>query len=341
MDMDRIDTINDGMSQYPKAEKAKKEMKKAGAFFFVLLILEIPLSFFVYYVQSLFPEEKSVLISIFVTQGYLLIGAFFYLFVTKKKFAADLHLKSYKLSSFFLSLVLLLVASPMAIWLNILSQFFVKNETGEAIYSISTQVPMWMGILIIGCLPGFVEETIYRGIMFRAFRERSILTGIVVSALSFGFMHMNFNQMLYAIYLGFIFGLLVEATGSIGSTMILHMLFNAINTAQLYILPKLLELCKQYLPGYGNMDMEALMSQQPTKTQLLGTFVAWTPFAFGGLVLVVLLLHAIANINDRDIRLKHLAGDAGLRSMVKPVTGCLVLGWIFCLIESVMNALAG
>ena len=66
MDMDRIDTINDGMSPYPKAEKAKKEMKKAGAFFFVLLTLEIPLSFFVYYVQSLFPEEKSVLFFLFL-----------------------------------------------------------------------------------------------------------------------------------------------------------------------------------------------------------------------------------------------------------------------------------
>ncbi len=340
MDMETMDTSNVENGKYPETVKAKKEMKKAGVFFFVLLILEIPLSFFILYVQSLFPDEKSVLISILSTQGYLLLGAILYLLITKKTFVTDLHLKPYKLSSFFLSLVLLLVASPMAIWLNILSQFFVKNETSEAIYSISTQIPMWLGILVVGCLPGFVEETLYRGIVFRAFRERSILTGIFVSALSFGLMHMNFNQMLYAIYLGIIFGLLVEATGSLASSMILHMLFNAVNTGQLYVLPKFLELCKKYIPEYENVDMEALMNQQPTTAQLMGTLAVWTPFAFGGFVLVILLLYGIASINGRDIHFKHLVGDVKVRSMVKPVTGCLILGWIFCLVQAIINAFA-
>lgn len=39
-------------------------------------------------------------------------------------------------------------------------------------------------------------------------------------------MHMNFNQMAYAVVIGLIFGFVVEATGSIIPTMIMHFLIN-------------------------------------------------------------------------------------------------------------------
>ena len=213
--------------------KVETAMKQAGLFFFILLLIELPVSFAIGIVQDQFDAQYATLISVLMTQGYLLLAALLYIKVTHKKFGTDLQVKRYKISSFFLSLLLLMVASPMASWLNVLSQLFAKNETSGAIYDITQNVPMWLAVLIIGCLPGFVEETIYRGILFSAFRKRSVLTGVIISGLSFGLMHMNFNQILYAIYLGIVFALLVEATGSSVSTMILHVQFNALNTSHL------------------------------------------------------------------------------------------------------------
>ncbi len=35
-------------------------------------------------------------------------------------------------------------------------------------------------------------------------------------------LHLNFNQMPYAVYLGIVFALMVEATGSIYTSMLMH-----------------------------------------------------------------------------------------------------------------------
>lgn len=323
---------------------AKKEMKRAGIFFFVLLLLEIPLSFLISYVRYVISADSYYVVSILMTQVYLLIGALFYMLITKKKFTRDLQLKKYKVSTFFLSFLVLITAAPMATVLNLLSQFFAENSTSMAILEVSEQLPVWLGVMVVGFLPGFIEETLYRGIVYQAFRRRSILTGIVVSALSFGLMHMNFNQILYAIYLGVVFALLVEATGSLGSSMILHMVFNGMNTLYLYLLPVLLnflckfsdEAAKQYLDASGNLNMTDILSTNATNQQLLSALIVYLPMAIGGLILTGLLLHLIAKINGRDISFAHITGDARMKKAVKPVTVCLILGWIFCLVNAIM-----
>lgn len=227
----------------------------------------------------------------------------------------------------------------MASWLNVLSQLFAKNETSGAIYDITQNVPMWLAVLIIGCLPGFVEETIYRGILFSAFRKRSVLTGVIISGLSFGLMHMNFNQILYAIYLGIVFALLVEATGSLVSTMILHMLFNALNTSYLYLLPKIYEILGSVSSEYANFDIEAELAKTPERGTLYIMLEALAPMAAIGVVLMILILKAIAKINGREFSWKYLCSRREESS--KPINIWIIMGWIFCLVFAFLNLLGG
>ena len=155
---------------------------------------------------------------------------------------------------------------------------------------------------------------------------------------------MNFNQIMYAIYLGVVFALLVEATGSLASSMVLHMIFNGFNTLYLYVLPKLLEFLSKfsqeyadtYLDAGGNVDIESIMSQGASKQQILVSMCAWGPMAIGGLVLTILLLCAIAKINGRDIRLQTLLKKNTTEKDVKPVTICLIIGWVYCLVMAVI-----
>lgn len=328
-----------------ETRKAIWDVKGAGVFFLVLMLLEIPLSIFYALVTMFTPDSWDSVLSILIAQGYLFVGAGLYLLITQKNPVRDLCIRKYKISTFFLSLLILITATPMSSFLNLFSQLFAKNEISTTIFGISESMPFVVGILLVGFLPGLIEETIFRGIMYQAFRRRSILTGIIVSAVSFGLMHGNFNQIFYAIYLGIVFALIVEATGSLLSTMILHMLFNGFNTAYIYIMPKLLEfLCKfsneyaaRYLNDMGQLDMNRVLEQSATKGQIFISMCSMFPFAIGGLVLTVLLLYAIAKINGRDISWKTIIKKEGRE--IKPVTIPLVAGWIVCLILAMISML--
>lgn len=320
-----------------KVRTINSAMKVAGLFFFMVMILELPLSVLVVTLKERVLEEYYVLMSLLVTQAYLLVCGLLYVLLTRKSFGKEWMLKKYKISSFFLSLVLLLCASPMATWLNLFSQLFTKNEISNSIYEVTKVVPMWMGILIIGCLPGFVEELLYRGIMYQAFRKRSVLTGIVVSALAFGLMHMNLNQMMYAIYLGVIFALLVEATGSFVSSMVLHMLFNAVNTAYVYLLPRLYDFLGRYSEEYANMDMDKVMNTSVSGQSIFSSLVMVTPMALIGLFVSIVLLRQIAKINGRTFSWKFICGDKEVVKQTCAVNIPLLLGFLFCIVVAVGN----
>lgn len=311
-----------------------KSMKNAGVFFFLVMILQIPMTVLVAAILNSIPEKYFFLVSVLMTQGYLLFCGLIYMAVTKTRFRRDLQLKKFRLSSFFLSLLVLITASPMATWLNACSQLFAKNEVAGNIFEMTELLPAWLGVIVIGCLPGFIEEFLYRGIIFSGFRKRSVLTGVLVSAFSFGVMHMNFNQIMYAIYLGLIFALVVEATGSIVSTMILHMLFNAVNTLYLYILPKMFEILGQFSEEYANANLNEMMMKTPAKSEIIMMLVSLAPFAIGGLVLTILLLKQIAKINGRTLTMAALRGNQEEVSKTKPVNVWLLIGWAFCLINA-------
>ncbi len=327
----------ENIEQHLKTQNTNSAMRVAGLFFFLVMILELPLSLLVVQMGRMVSAEYYSFVSVLITQGYLLVCGLCYVLLTKKSLGKDLAMQRHKVSSFFLSLILLVCASPMAVWLNMLSQLFAKNEISNSIYEITQVVPMWMGILVIGCLPGFVEEFLFRGILYSAFRKRSVLTAVLVSAFAFGLMHMNFNQIMYAVYLGVIFALVLEATGSLFSTMVLHGLFNAWNTAYVYILPKLYEFLGQYASEYADMDVEQAMNATVSKQEILTSLLLVAPVAVAGLVLTVLLLCAIAKINGRDISWSYMCGERDEVRQTKPVNIPLLFGFAFCIAVALGN----
>ena len=56
-------------------------------------------------------------------------------------------------------------------------------------------------------------------------------------------------------------------------------------------------------------------------------------------MLTILLIREIAKINNRDLSRAAIMGDKSVRESVKPVTVCLILGWIFCLVSAVLEML--
>ena len=141
---------------------------------------------------------------------------------------------------------------------------------------------------------------------------------------------------MFAVYLGIIFALLVEATGSVISTMILHMLFNGVNTAYILVLPKIMDALAKISPGSAEIDLEKQFSQGIETSQLMAAAAVLTPFAIGGLVLTILLLKAIAKINGRELTWKKICEVNEDNKDAKPINVCIVICWVICLIFSVL-----
>ncbi len=84
-------------------------------------------------------------------------------------------------------------------------------------------------------VPAVVEELIFRGVLYHAYRENGVILGAVACGLAFGIMHLNLNQFCYAAVLGIIFCIFVEITGSIFSSITAHFVINGWNVLLLAV----------------------------------------------------------------------------------------------------------
>ena len=96
-------------------------------------------------------------------------------------------------------------------------------------------------ILSMFCV-GFLEELIFRGLLFQAMAEDGVKTAIIVSSVTFGIGHIvnlingsgaellpNLLQVMYAVAIGFAFVMIYCKTGSLVICIIIHSVFNGLS----------------------------------------------------------------------------------------------------------------
>lgn len=118
----------------------------------------------------------------------------------------------------------------------------------------------------------------------------------------FGCMHMNLNQFIYAFALGVYLAFLVEATGSVFSSMLAHFTLNATSTVMSYFLPLIYEQIgidmtdqlQQIQPG----GYAATMENSQLMMFIMGIFI-WAVIAIATTAAAIGLYIAICKINGR------------------------------------------
>ena len=96
-------------------------------------------------------------------------------------------------------------------------------------------------ILSMFCV-GFLEEMIFRGLLFKAMAKDGVKTAIIVSSVTFGIGHIvnlfngsgaellpNLLQVVYAIAIGFAFVMIYVKTGSLLPCILTHSVFNGLS----------------------------------------------------------------------------------------------------------------
>ena len=131
-----------------------------------------------------------------------------------------------KMSSVFMIILFTFLCMPVITLINAISMLFVDN----AVASMSSDIlgtPFMAMFLLMGILGPLNEELVCRGIFYQSYkRSGTMLQAMLLSAMLFALMHMNFNQAAYAFVIGMIAVLLVEATGSLWSSVLLHVTIN-------------------------------------------------------------------------------------------------------------------
>lgn len=106
----------------------------------------------------------------------------------------------------------------------------------QDVSSIIKEMPFAIGIMIVGIIAPFIEEVLFRGIIFQALKKNfDIAISIVVQGLIFGLVHMNGIQVVYATLIGIVCGYVVYRTGSIWSGVIIHIVNNCISCLCTYM----------------------------------------------------------------------------------------------------------
>lgn len=195
-----------------------------------------------------------------------------------------------KISSFFMVILFTILIMPLTTAINAISMLFVDNAV-NAISGDVLKMPYPVMLFLIGIYGPFCEEFVFRGVIYRGYKKSgSVFWAIFWSALLFGLMHMNFNQAAYAIAIGIMFALLVEATGSLWSSTIAHMFFNSQQVCVMYIVNK-------FMPDtYSKNNMDSLMENE-TLLAVIGPYLI---IAVIGTALAVCVLAWLAKNEGRE-----------------------------------------
>lgn len=172
-----------------------------------------------------------------VMSGQILIGISLigYLVVTRTNPFRLVQHKRLGIIDILLVIALMFLSMPLIYFINYISMFFTENEIAGTLGGMTDNLYI-VNLMMLALSPAIFEEMICRGVMFHAYRRKSFTAAVLLSALIFGLLHMNLNQMLYAAAIGIIFAVTVEVTESIYSSMIMHFIMNGISVTALAFL---------------------------------------------------------------------------------------------------------
>ena len=178
----------------------------------------------------------DIVSNVIVSQLIVLLPAAVGVFLAKDNLIQLAGFHKIKISTVFMVILFTFLIMPLVTLVNAISMLFVDNTVASMSGDI-LGAPFIVMFLLMGVLGPFNEELICRGIFYQGYkRSGTTMQAMLMSALLFALMHMNFNQAAYAFVIGVLVVLLIEATGSIWSSIIVHIVINSQQVLMLYML---------------------------------------------------------------------------------------------------------
>lgn len=206
--------------------------KKANWLFLVIILIHIAVVLLLGMAGDRI--EFGIISNFIVGEAIIVVPSILFLLPMGSRVNDALGFHKIRISTFFMVILFTVLIMPLVAVLNALSLFFTENAMAGVqgdIVGISFPV-MW---LLIGVYGPFCEELVFRGVLYNGYKKSGRIIGaILLSALAFGLMHMNFNQAIYAFPVGILLAMLVEASGSLWTSTFCHMVFNSLQVCLMF-----------------------------------------------------------------------------------------------------------
>ncbi len=301
--------------------------KRINRFFPCLLFFYLFASFGVSYMAVAADWDMPFWVQCVVSQLILLLPAVIYVLAMRINVFKCIPYRKLRPLDALLSLLIGYALVPAVLLINSVTMLFSTNHL-EASTAELTSYPFLVQILLLAVLPPAVEEFLFRGLFYHSYRKNGILGAAFMSALLFGVFHLNINQFCYAFFIGIVFALMVEATGSMFSSMIAHF---AINTYSI-IMMKLISLLPVEELAEDTAQAESLADL--TLPVILTTIAMMALFAAGALALAYAMFYCMARRNNRWQYLvrnfkKGFKAQNGERFITIPAAAAVIVAFIY------------
>lgn len=179
-----------------------------------------------------FFQQKNLYIGTLILE-YLMVflPIIFYLKIKRYDLKEVLRLNRISFKQIVYIVFIVLFSYPIAVFFNYIG-LLILSRFGRV---LPNQIPIpenlkefLIEIIIISLTPCICEEVAFRGLIMKSYENLGRRKAIIYSAILFGLFHFNLQNLLGPIFLGLLFGVLVNKTNSIFASMIGHMVNNTI-----------------------------------------------------------------------------------------------------------------
>lgn len=205
-------------------EVNKPSILEANILYFILGII-------LFFLGSLV-QSREIYSGLLITE-YLIILVPNLIFLKLKDLPlkTTLRLNKINLRQIIYIALIMLFSYPIAAFLNTIV-ITILNLFGETVVS-SVPIPdsgkkYLLSLFVIGLSPGICEEIMFRGTIMRAYESMGKKKAIIYSSILFGIFHLNLQNLIGPIFLGFILATILYKTNSIYASMLGHGISNTI-----------------------------------------------------------------------------------------------------------------
>ena len=208
--------------------------KRAGAGYMWAVIVYLIVTLIMMVMVMVVPIELNLWASSLIAQGAVILPILAAALLTPAPMLEQFPFKKIDFVTVLSALLMTVVLYPAVVFVNAVSMLYVPNRV-EMLAEEFYQWPMWSVVLLIGVIGPLSEELCFRGFILQNLRSSGrAAASVILSAVMFAFIHMNFNQASYAFLLGIFLALVVEASGSLWTSVIIHMFFNSFEVVLSY-----------------------------------------------------------------------------------------------------------
>lgn len=187
---------------------------------------------------------------------FFLLPAFLYaVFTFRSRYWHFLGLKkAEKENMYVLAVACIVLALPFVFWLGVLNQSVpvpaelkrMEEEAGKlmmAFLKANSPMDVIINVIVIALLPAICEEICFRGALQRILIQltRSPWAGIILTAIVFSALHLQFMGFLPRMFLGIILGALYWYSGSLWTSILAHFVNNAVQVIAVSYAPKYID----------------------------------------------------------------------------------------------------